>query len=56
MATRWSRNVPYEEKELKALCENGNVTQDSKAGEVFKKYNHCCTPVKLANFRKNFRG
>ena len=48
-STRWNRNVPYE-KALKALCENGDVAPDSKTGDVFKKYNHCWTPIKLANF------
>ena len=49
MSSTWSRNGPYE-KALKALCANGDVTDDSKSGEVFKKYNHCWTPVKLSNF------
>ena len=53
-STNWNRNGPYE-KDLKALCENGDLTPDSKAGDVCKKFNHCWAPIKLANFRKQFK-
>ena len=54
MSTSWSRNGPYE-KSVRSLCAIGDATPDSEAGDIFKVYNHCWTPIKLANFRKHFK-
>ena len=54
MATTWNRKGPYE-KALVGLCKSGDVTPESVAADVFKKYNHCWAPIKLGNFRKHFK-